>query len=269
VSVVAGDGQVLVSWKPPDDDGGAPVEGYQVSISGADVVCQTGADSTSCVVSGLVNGSQYVVTVVASNPVGPGVPSAEIVVSPAPLVSDLRSGDVVATEAVNWLVWSGVAVVTNGTYAPDVLANRTQMMANLWRMVGEPSTALTGSCGYTDFSAIALHARTAACWAKEQGIIIGDRFAPTGNATRGQVLRWLWQASGAKSAPTQCHFDDFASIVPPQRQAACWAKEHGMVIGDRYAPNWALNRRSMGIFLYRLAMTEQGWATGPPAALSF
>ncbi len=65
-------GGVVVSWDPSQDDGGAPVSTYsaspQVGLDGGPDVCTTA--TTSCLITGLVNGHQYVVTVTANNGTG-------------------------------------------------------------------------------------------------------------------------------------------------------------------------------------------------------
>ena len=55
VSGVPGDGQVTVSWAAPADDGGSPVLDYVASAIPSGASCT--ATGTSCVVSGLANGT--------------------------------------------------------------------------------------------------------------------------------------------------------------------------------------------------------------------
>jgi hypothetical protein len=68
VAVAAGDELVVVSWTAPLDDGGSPVTGYTVSAVPGVGTCATAG--TSCVVTGLTNGTAYTFTVVATNAVG-------------------------------------------------------------------------------------------------------------------------------------------------------------------------------------------------------
>ncbi len=75
VTGVAGDGQVTVSWTAPAVDGGSAVTGYVVTGSPAGS-CEVAAPSTSCVVSGLTNGTGHTFTVVASNVAGAGAASS-------------------------------------------------------------------------------------------------------------------------------------------------------------------------------------------------
>jgi hypothetical protein len=66
-SVVATPGleDVNVSWTPPADDGGAPVTTYTATVEPSGLSCTT--QVTSCVLTGLDNGKQYVVIVTDTN----------------------------------------------------------------------------------------------------------------------------------------------------------------------------------------------------------
>ncbi len=79
VAGVPANGQVTVSWAAPVSDGGSAVTGYVVTGTPAGS-CSTEAvgpnpAATSCVVSGLTNGTGHTFTVVASNVAGSGVGS--------------------------------------------------------------------------------------------------------------------------------------------------------------------------------------------------
>ena len=74
VVAVAGDDTALVAWQPSLDDGGAPIVSYTVSSAPGDAQCTV--VTTSCVVTGLTNGTTYTFTVIATNPVGSSSASA-------------------------------------------------------------------------------------------------------------------------------------------------------------------------------------------------
>ena len=80
VIAAPGDGAAIVSWDAPTDDGGAPIDQYEVTCVGTqnvdDVhVVTTDGGTTSTPISGLTNGTEYSCTVRAHNSVGFGPPS--------------------------------------------------------------------------------------------------------------------------------------------------------------------------------------------------
>jgi len=68
VTGVAANGHVSVSWQQPADDGGSPIEDYTATASPGGATCTT--SGSSCIVSGLLNGTAYTFTVVARNEIG-------------------------------------------------------------------------------------------------------------------------------------------------------------------------------------------------------
>lgn len=70
----AGNASATVSWTPPADDGGVPVQDFTVTAAPGGATCTTA--STSCDVSGLANGTAHTFTVTARNAVGEG-PASE------------------------------------------------------------------------------------------------------------------------------------------------------------------------------------------------
>jgi hypothetical protein len=90
----AGDGQVDVSWTAPTNDGDSPITGYTVTVDDGTtthaVVVAAGA--TTITVTGLTNGTDYSVTITASNATGSSDASTPITVTPAPPVSSGGGG---------------------------------------------------------------------------------------------------------------------------------------------------------------------------------
>lgn len=61
-------GQLTVTWSAPYDTGGAPITGYHIAIEPADVAAVTlPASARLRVIEGLINGTNYTVTLVALN----------------------------------------------------------------------------------------------------------------------------------------------------------------------------------------------------------
>ncbi|MFK0247593.1 fibronectin type III domain-containing protein [Amycolatopsis azurea] len=81
VSATAGDGSAKVSWSPASDNG-ARITGYRVTWPGGST--KVGGSSRGTTISGLTNGTPYVVTVVAENSAGLGVSASAKAVVPGP-----------------------------------------------------------------------------------------------------------------------------------------------------------------------------------------
>ena len=74
VHATAGSGELSVTWAPPSDNGGSPVVSYTVSTVPAGGTVAMGAYTAT--VSGLVAGTAYEASVLASNAAGDGAPAA-------------------------------------------------------------------------------------------------------------------------------------------------------------------------------------------------
>jgi uncharacterized delta-60 repeat protein len=79
-----GNGQATVTWTKPADNG-STITGYTVTSSGGQTCTTNDADTLTCVVTGLTNGTAYTFTVTATN--GGGASAASVAsssVTPAP-----------------------------------------------------------------------------------------------------------------------------------------------------------------------------------------
>ena len=82
VEVVARSKEATVSWSKPDDAGSSKITGYEVTADPSDKGCETKASKTSCTVTGLTNGTEYVFEVVAKNASGSSEPVRSYAVTP-------------------------------------------------------------------------------------------------------------------------------------------------------------------------------------------
>ncbi len=68
--MVAGDGEVVLTWDAPESDGGAAITDYEYRINRSDPWIPIGSTGTTHTVTGLVNGTVYVFEVRAVNAAG-------------------------------------------------------------------------------------------------------------------------------------------------------------------------------------------------------
>jgi len=110
-----------------------------------------------------------------------GKPSPKNMTSP---FSDVKSD--YYYDAVLWAVEQGITVGTSATtFSPNASVTRVQMIAFLYRTLGEPGKTGQGEW-YTD----------AENWAKREGILAGTSVAytPFGDCPRSDVVFYLWGA---------------------------------------------------------------------------
>lgn len=97
LGVERGDRLVTIEWSPPTDDGSSVITGYKVQWrSGAQGFSESrrgrvAAGVSEFEVTGLVNGTEYFVRVVAVNAIGDGAPSPESSAIPATTPGPPRS----------------------------------------------------------------------------------------------------------------------------------------------------------------------------------
>jgi subtilase family serine protease len=109
LTVAPGNTTVTASWAAPKYDGGSAITGYTVSATPGGATCHT--STTSCVVTGLTNGSPYRVAVTATNGRGTGPASAlSGWVTPAPSgifphFSPVSGAATAISEGANSSVW--------------------------------------------------------------------------------------------------------------------------------------------------------------------
>ena len=90
LTAVGGNGEVVLSWDAPENDGGAAITDYEYRINGRNPWISTGSTATTHTVTGLVNGAAYTFEVRAVNRIGTGrVPNQTEATPEAPEVFTL------------------------------------------------------------------------------------------------------------------------------------------------------------------------------------
>lgn len=109
LSGTPGDGQVELAWTAPEDDGGSEITGYTVGYSksgGSITTVDTGGVGTSYTLTGLTNGTEYVIVVYAVNSAGSSRQSSSISKTPTdgsgPTISSLVVTTTDTTATFNW-----------------------------------------------------------------------------------------------------------------------------------------------------------------------
>ena len=101
LSAVGGDGQAVLSWSAPEDDGGAPITDYEYRIDSKGDWISIGSTETQYTVSGLKNGAEYIFQVRAVNEIGAGGASrSRAEVGAALEFTHFANGDGIASDLV-------------------------------------------------------------------------------------------------------------------------------------------------------------------------
>jgi hypothetical protein len=145
-------GQALVSWTEPASNGGSAITGYTVTPyvgSKAQTPVEVGAGASSAVVKGLTNGTSYTFTVIATNAIGSGSPSAPSgAVVPQDTIFDfaspatIDSGDPSSTELGVKFSSETYGAVT-GIRFYKATANTGTHIGSLWNSSGTPLASAT------------------------------------------------------------------------------------------------------------------------------
>jgi hypothetical protein len=91
VSSIAGNASATVSWTPPSFDGGTPIVYYAVTVSPGGALVWVPGTSTSALITGLSNQTQYSFTVTALNGIGAATSGSSNTVTPTAWAGQFRA----------------------------------------------------------------------------------------------------------------------------------------------------------------------------------
>ncbi len=129
--------------------------------------------------------------------------------------------------------------------------------------VQRPQQPAEASNPFTDVPAASYY-HDAVLWALENGVTTGvtaNQFQPNSTCTRGQVVTFLWRASGCPEPKTTVNPFRDVDTSSPFYKAILWAQETGITSGatpTRFAPRDICTSAHVVTFLWR--------ANGKPAA---
>ncbi|PHY03168.1 MAG: hypothetical protein CK530_02410 [Planctomycetaceae bacterium] len=162
-SVTSGPGQLGVSWLAPNNSGSPPVSEYLVKYSSNNGSSwkrfqpSTGPiTALSCTVTGLTNGTSYVIKVIAMSALGIGPPSANSAPStPATVPGAPTILSAVPSAGQIAVAWNAPAS-TGGSHITDYIVKISTNSGTTWTRVTRPASAarshiLTGLAGGTSY----------------------------------------------------------------------------------------------------------------------
>ncbi|MBQ6677538.1 MAG: S-layer homology domain-containing protein, partial [Clostridia bacterium] len=141
------------------------------------------------------------------------------------------------------------------TFSPEEGCTRGQVVTFLWRAAGCPEPA--GSKNpFRDVKADDYFYK-AVLWAVENEITNGTSaktFSPEETCTRGQIVTFLWRASGSPSAGSASNPFKDVKAADYFRDAVLWAVAKGVTLGTdktHFSPEDTCTRGQVVTFLYR------------------
>ena len=148
-SVVAatGNAQLTVTWLAPEMTGGDPINDYQVQYSSNSgstwtIFTDPVSTATSCTITGLTNGTSYVVRVLAKTGIGMSLPSANSVTSTLAVPGAPTSVIVTPGNAQLAVTWTAPAS-TGGSPITDYLVKYSSNGGSTWTNFVHSASAAT------------------------------------------------------------------------------------------------------------------------------
>ncbi|QGG96455.1 S-layer homology domain-containing protein [Actinomarinicola tropica] len=261
------DGTVTVSWDPPDDTGGLPIDSYdlvctpdpQPPVGDLETV-ERATTATSATFEPAI-GVRYTCTVTATTTAGTSPTSAPRTVrvpAGAPTFSDTPGGTFF-TAAVGWAQAAGLTTGVGGTdqFQPHRAITRAEVITLLWRHAGSPSGA--PAHGFDDTTPGAFYDR-ALSWARNDGLTTGvggtNQFQPDRPITRAETITLLWRYAGSPGGAPAHGFDDTTPGAFYDR-ALSWARNDSLTTGvggtNQFQPDRPITRAETITLLHRAA----------------
>ena len=243
ISVTPVNGGITASWAVPSYDGGTAITGYIATVRSTGDTCTTNASTRTCTFSGLVNGSTYVVDVVATNNAGNSEAASSSNVTPRTVPS--KPVQVTLTPGASTIRVSWAAPLSDGG------ASITSYLATATPGVGLTCTSTGTYCDFlnltpgTNYSVtvVAINAAgTGASSASVSSMPFTNPGAPTSVAAvadDGQVLvTWAAPTSNGGSditgyVATATLSTNVFSCSAPSTATSCLIK--GLTNGSKYS----------------------------------
>lgn len=149
---------------------------------------------------------------------------------------------------VNWGAAKGIILgVGENRFASYNTCTHDEILTFLWRTAGRPEAAqspVATAYNIPDF-------QDAINWAYEKRMI-DTSFQSRAPCTRASAVKYIWQATGMKSAPAS----DFSDVPSSAAYAPAvdWAAANGITMGTgngRFNPDGTCTRVQIAVFLYR------------------
>jgi len=163
-SVTSGPGQIAVSWLAPNNSGSPPVSEYLLKYSSNNGSSWTRFQPStgpitalSCTVTGLTNGTPYVIKVIAKNAFGISPPSVHAArVTPATVPGAPTIASAIPSAGQIALAWT-VPASTGGSNITNYIVKTSTNSGLTWTRVARPASAalshiLTGLAGGTSYA---------------------------------------------------------------------------------------------------------------------
>ena len=227
LTATGGDGEVVLEWSAPADDGGAPVTGYEYRFAAGtavpgDTPWQSAGLDLEWTVTGLTNGQQYAFEVRAVNSAGPGA-SARTAATPLGMPSVPESLTATGGDGEVVLEWSapaddGGSPVTG--YGYRYAAGQAVPEDVTWRDAGTELTATVSGLENETRYAFEVRARNRVGPGETSGTtalplrLRAELFSSAVLATEGEALVVGVRRSGRLAFPAHAYIGVTDSALP-------------------------------------------------------